>query len=77
MRRVRDCQGAKFRACARGVLSDASRESAIWHNKAMEDRFMRHSLIAAVLFGGFLAETALPVIAAAQTQKQTTEPADP
>jgi len=38
---------------------------------------MRHSFIAAVLFGGFLAETALPVIAAAQTQKQTTEPADP
>ena len=38
---------------------------------------MRHSLIAAVLFGGFLAETALPVIAAAQTQKQTAEPGAP
>jgi hypothetical protein len=36
---------------------------------------MRNSLIAAVLFGGFLAETALPV--APQTQKQTNEPAAP
>ena len=42
-----------------------------------EDRFMRHSLTAAVLFGGFLAETTLPVIATAQTQKQATEPAAP
>src|SRR5262245_59590287 len=36
---------------------------------------MRNSLIAAVLFGGFLAETALPVIAAPHSQKQTTDPA--
>src|SRR5262245_13700971 len=39
--------------------------------------FMKNSLIATVLFGGFLAETALPVIAAPQTEKQTTEPAAP
>src|SRR5262245_30403648 len=42
-----------------------------------EYQFMWNSLIAAVVFGGFLAETAVPVIAAAQTQKQATEPAAP
>src|SRR5262249_53397345 len=38
---------------------------------------MKNSLIAAVLFGGFLAEPALPLIAATQAQKQTSEPAVP
>ena len=38
---------------------------------------MRHLLLTAILLGGFLAETSLPVIAAAQTQKKTTEPAAP
>src|SRR5215475_8037168 len=40
----------------------------------MEDRFMRNSLIAAALFGGFLAETAQPVIAAPQMKNKTPAP---
>src|SRR5262245_47584996 len=41
-----------------------------------EDWLMRIPLIASVLFGGFLAETALPAVAA-QTQKQTPQAAAP
>jgi hypothetical protein len=47
-----------------------------WDNVFMEV-VMKNSIMAAVLFGGFLAEPALPLIAATQGQKQTPEPAVP